>query len=85
MPHLDYYIPMGIGGLFIIVGVATMFWARRGEKKYYNSLSAKSDVKEPLERWSERPGHGAFKMGSLITIIVGSILLALGGAFSVLD
>ena len=85
MPHLDYYIPMGIGGLFIIVGVATMFWARRGEKKYYDSLSAKSDVKGHLEHWSERPGHGAFKMGSLVSIIIGSILLALGGAFSLMD
>ena len=83
MPH--YYIPMVVGGAFIIVGLATMFWARRGEKKYYDSFSAKTDVRGPLEHWPERPGHGAFKLGSLLFIIIGSILLAVFGVYSVMD
>ena len=85
MPHPTYYIAMGIGGSFVIVGLATMFWSRRGEKRYYDSLSAQEDVKEPLKRWPERPGHGAFKLGSLLFIIIGSILLAVFGAFSLMD
>lgn len=82
MPDFNYYIPMAIGGLFIIVGLATMFWGRRGEKRYYESLSSRTDVREYLEQLPRQPTYEAFKMGGWISIVVGSVLLAIGGIFS---
>ena len=85
MPQVEYYIPMGIGGLFVIVGLATMLWGRRREKKYDKSLSSRTDMREYLEHWPKRIGYGAFQLGGWISIIIGVILLALVGAYSQLD
>ncbi|MCL0091339.1 hypothetical protein M1N57_00485 [Dehalococcoidales bacterium] len=74
----DYLIVMGIGGLFILLGLATMLWGKVEEKGYYNSLSTRPDVREYLEHWPERPEPGALKIGGWIAIAIGLAMLALG-------
>jgi len=85
VPQLNYYIPMGIGGLFVIVGLAMVLWGRRGGKKYYESISSKTDVREFLEQWPRHLGYDSIKLGGWISIVIGVILLALAGIFSQLD
>jgi len=81
MPQYDWLILMGMGGLFILLGVAGIIWGRREEKSYYDSLSARPDLREFFERSPRHPEPGALIIGGWIAIAVGVLMLAMGGAF----
>lgn len=72
---------MGMGGLFILLGLAAIFWGRKEEKDYYNALTTRPDMREYLEHWPQRPEHGALKIGGWIAIALGVIMVAMGGGF----
>lgn len=77
----EYFIPIGIGGFFAIVGIILIFMGRGEERSYYDSLARRPDAREFLERWPERPRLGALKIGGWIALIVGALLMIMGGAF----
>ena len=77
----EYLIPIGIGGFFAIVGIILIFLGRGEERHYYDSLAQRPDAREFLERWPERPRVGALKIGGWISLVVGVLLMAMGGAF----
>ena len=81
MPERDLLILMGMGGLFVILGVASIFWGKGEEKSYYDALSSRHDVREFLEHEPERPEPGALKIGGWIAIAIGLLMLVMGGAF----
>ena len=81
MPYNDFLILMGAGGLFILLGLVAIIWDKREEKRYYNALSTRPDVREYLEHWPQRPELGALKVGGWISIAVGLVMLAIGGGF----
>ncbi len=81
MPLQDCFILMGIGGLFIFLGLAAIVWGRMEEKSYYDSLSTRTDVREYLEHWPQHPEPGALKIGGWIAIIIGLLMLAMSGGF----
>jgi hypothetical protein len=68
-----------IGGVFIIFGLGTIVWGKREKAAYYNALSTRSDLREFLDHWPPRLGHGALEAGGGIAVIVGVALLALAG------
>ena len=78
---LDCYILMGMGGLFVILGIASIFWGKGEERSYYNALSTRSDMKEFLEHEPERPEPGALKIGGWIAVAIGLLMVVMGGAF----
>ena len=80
MPLGDCFILMGMGGLFILLGLAAIIWGRGEEKGYYDSLFTRNDVRESLERSPERPEPGSLKIGGLIAIAIGLLMLAIGGS-----
>lgn len=81
MPQTDILILIGLGGLFVLLGVAAIFWGRGEEKSYYNAIATRRDVREYMEHTPERPEPGALKIGGIIAISVGLVMLAMGGAF----
>jgi len=81
MPEHNYFILMGMGGLFVILGIASMFWGKGEEKSYYNALSSRPDAREFLEHEPERPEPGALKIGGWIAIGLGLLMLIMGVAF----
>ena len=81
MPYGEYFILMGIGGLFILLGLAAVIWGRSEETGYYDSLSTRHDVREYLEHEPLRPEPGALKIGGWIAITVGLVMAAIGGGF----
>ncbi len=81
MPQTDLLILMVMGGLFVILGLAAIFWDKREQKSYYNAISSRLDVREYMEHSPERPEMGALKIGGWIAITVGLVLLIMGGAF----
>ena len=82
MPQGDCFILMGVGGLFIILGLAIVICGKREEKGYFNSLSTRAgDLREFMEHWPHRPQPGALKIGGWIAIVIGLLVLAAGVAF----
>jgi len=81
MPNNDVLMLMGVGGFFVFLGLVAIIWDRREAKHYYNALSDRTDLREYLEHWPQRPELGALKIGGWISIAVGVILLAVGGGF----
>ena len=75
MPQGDWFILMGVGGGFIILGLIGIFWGRHEEKTYFDALASRHDMREFVSHWPERPQPGALRIGGWITIIVGVILL----------
>ena len=81
MPQDDWFVLMGMGGLFILLGLAVIIWGKKEEKGYYNSMSHRADTREFLEHWPQRPQLGALKIGGRIAIAIGVLLIVMGGAF----
>ena len=79
MPQYDWLALMGAGGLFILLGLAAIIWGKVEEKSYYNSLATRSDKREFLEHWPQRPQFGALKIGGRIALAIGGLLLITGG------
>ena len=81
MPEHDCFILLGLGGLFVILGVAFAMWGKWEKKGYYSALSGRSDVREFLEQEPERPEPGGLKIGGWIAIAIGLVMMAIGGVF----
>ncbi len=78
---MDWLILMGVGGLFILLGWATIFWGQREQKSYDNLLATRDDLREFLQHWPERSEPGALKVGGWIAVAIGLLLLVLGAVF----
>ena len=78
MPQFDWYVLMGMGGLFILLGIGAINWGGREEKGYYNSTSHHLDVREFLDHWPPRPQFGALRIGGWIAIAIGVLMIILG-------
>ena len=81
MPQTDLVILMVMGGLFILLGLGVIFWDRSEQKSYYSAISSRADVREYMEHSPKRPEFGALKIGGVIAISVGLVLLIMGAAF----
>ena len=81
MPQGNYLILIGMGGLFILLGMIAVIGGKREEKDYYDSLSSRLDMREFLERSPERPEPGALRIGGWLAIGVGLLMVAIGGGF----
>ena len=80
MPYDDWFMLMGMGGLFILLGLAGIIWGKSEEGGYYDSLTTQHDVREHLEHSPGRPEPGALRIGGWIFITLGILMLAGGGA-----
>ena len=81
MPQHDWFVLMGMGGVFILLGLGAIIWGRSEEKSYYDTISTRTDTREFLEHWPQRPQFEALKIGGLIAIAVGVLMIVMGGAF----
>jgi len=81
MPQTDWFIPVVMGGAFVIIGIAVLFWSKKEGKSYYNSLSTHRDVREFLEHSPPRPEPTSLKIGGWLAIAIGLAMLALAAAF----
>ena len=77
----QHFLLMILGGVFILVGLVLFFWGRGEERKYYNAIASRPDVREFLEHEPRRPEPGALKIGAWMAIATGLLMLAMGGGF----
>lgn len=70
---------LGMGVFFILLGVAFILWSRKERKTYYNSLTARKDMKEFITHEPERPWLSAWQIGGWISLIIGIVLAVFYG------
>jgi hypothetical protein len=78
MSYGDYFTLMGVGGAFIIIGLVGLLWGRHEEKSYFRAMADRSDLREFVSHWPERPQLKALKIGGWIAIAVGLPILVTG-------
>ena len=81
MQSLDSFIMMGIGGLFLLLGIIAFLWARSEERGLNYDLSQRPDLREFITRWPIRVEPGALRVGGWILMIIGIVLIILGSIF----
>jgi hypothetical protein len=78
MSQGDWYILLIIGGIFIVLGIGAVIWGMREEKKIFEELSKKPDLREFSLKHIETPQPGALKIGGWIAISLGILMEVIG-------
>jgi hypothetical protein len=81
MPEGNWSVLVIVGGVFVVLGVAGIIWGWYEEKKLFDALAAKPDLREFSLRHIESPQPGALRIGGWIAIAVGLLTLAAGLVF----
>lgn len=83
MASQEWLIPVVVGVVFIILGLGSVVWGRREEKRYYDALATRTDLREFMAHWPGRPEPGALKAGGWIAVAVGAVIAIVGGILGV--
>ena len=78
MDQGDWYILAIVGAIFIVLGIIGVYWGVREEKRLFEALATKPDLREFSLRHVESPQPGALKIGGWIAGALGVILLVVG-------
>ena len=73
-----WLIPIVVGVVVVLLGVGGVMWGRLEERRYYESLTTRSDLREFYEHWPRRAEPGATKVGGWLAIVIGVILVVVG-------
>ena len=74
----DTIIFMGAGSGFILLGIVAILWGRYEEKRLFDALSEKRDLREFSLKHVDSPQPGALRIGGWISIALGILLLLVG-------
>ncbi len=77
----EWLIVIGLGGVFVLLGIASFFWGRGEERSYYDAAATRPDLREFVEHRPEIPEPGSLKIGGWIAIGVGLLMIGIGGGF----
>lgn len=77
----EWLIMIIVGLVFIILGITSILWGIREEKRIFEELSKKPDLREFSLTHIETPQPGALKIGGRIAVILGGMLVVVGIIF----
>lgn len=77
----DWYILIIVGGVFIILGITGIIWGIIEEKRIFDALSKKHDLREFTLKHLDSPQPGALKTGGWIALGLGVLVAAAGIIF----
>ena len=76
------YIPfLIIGAVFLVAGIVLLIIGTREEKDYLNTISNSVDVRRYLEHKSDSTQSWGFKVGGIMSALIGLVLLIMGLVF----
>jgi hypothetical protein len=78
MDQNDWFMLVIIGGIFIVLGIIGIFWGMHEEKKLFEALASKPDLREFSLTHVESPQPGALKIGGWIGVALGAVALLVG-------
>ena len=81
MPEGKWFVLVIVGGVFLILGIIGILWGIREEKRIFEALSKKPDLREFSLRHVESPQPGALKIGGWIAIALGVLMVVAGIIF----
>ena len=81
MPEGKWFVLVIVGGVFLILGIIGILWGIREEKRIFEALSRKPDLREFSLRHVESPQPGALKIGGWIAIALGVLMVVAGIIF----
>lgn len=81
MPWFDWYTIVGMGGFFVLLGIAGFLWGRYEERSYYEGIANRPDVREFMDHLPWRPEPHALVIGGRIAIAIGVFLFVFGGVY----
>ena len=70
---------LSLGIFFILFGLASIFFSKREERKYYDSILSRRDIREYITHEPERLWLTAWRIGGRISLILGIPLAIAGG------
>jgi len=68
-----WVIPVAIGFVFLIFGIALIIWGVKEGTNYYDSLINGFDLREFFSRWPPRPEAGALITGDGLLLLSVSL------------
>ena len=71
-------ILMGVGGGFLLLGIIAILWGRYEEKRLFDALAEKRDLREFSLNHVDSPQPGALRIGGWIAVALGVLLLLVG-------
>jgi hypothetical protein len=74
----DWYIFIIIGGVLFVLGIGTIIWGVVEEKRIFEALAKKPDLREFSLKHIETPQPGALKIGGWIAVGIGLLVVAAG-------
>ena len=77
----DYGAMMIIGCVFLIIGLSVLFLGRREDKEYTDTISSHVDVRKYLEHTTDTNQSWGLKVGGVIALVIGLVLLVMGLIF----
>jgi len=81
MPETSWYVLVIVGGVFLLLGVGGIIWGWYEEKRLFEDLAAKPDLREFSLEHIDSPQPGALKIGGWIAVAVGVLTAAVGLIF----
>jgi hypothetical protein len=78
MSSAETIILMAAGGGFVLLGIISFLWGRYEEKRLFDALSEKHELREFSLKHVETPQPGALRIGGWIAIALGALLLLVG-------
>jgi hypothetical protein len=75
---VDWYIFIIIGGVLFLLGIGGIIWGVVEEKRIFDALSRKPDLREFSLKHIESPQPGALKIGGWIAVGLGVIIIIAG-------
>jgi hypothetical protein len=78
MAGKDWYIFIIIGGVLFLLGVGAIIWGMLEEKRIFDALAKKPDLREFSLKHIESPQPGALKIGGWIALGIGVLVIAAG-------
>lgn len=76
-----WFVLIIVGMVFLLLGIGALLWGMREEKRIFEALSRKPDLREFSLRHVESPQPGALKIGGWIALAVGVLMVVAGIIF----